>query len=67
MMKCEPIFEAVEAIAQGGAHSSAHATTHSTTQDDPYIIFLSPEGEVFTDKIARELSTQMRLLFVCGH
>lgn len=33
---------------------------------DPLVIFPSPAGEVFTQKMARELSTQEHLVFGCG-
>ena len=54
IMKCEPIFEAVEAV---------------TAMDEarPHIIFLAPTGKQFTDAEATLLSTEERLLFVCGH
>jgi tRNA (guanine37-N1)-methyltransferase len=31
------------------------------------IIYLSPDGEVFDQKIANQLSTKQNLLFLCGH
>lgn len=31
------------------------------------IIYLSPDGEVFDQKIANQLSTKKNLLFLCGH
>ena len=54
VMKCEPIFEAWESINQDKA-------------DQPYTIFLSPWGRVFTDEIASELATKKQVLFICGH
>lgn len=54
VMKCEPIFEAYEAVAQQvGAK--------------PYTIFLTPCGEPFDQGMATELSAQDNLLFICGH
>ena len=54
IMKCEPIFEAVEAV---------------TAMDDarPEVIFLAPTGKRFDDSEAAELAQLDRLLFVCGH
>ncbi|HIS40398.1 MAG TPA: tRNA (guanosine(37)-N1)-methyltransferase TrmD [Candidatus Aphodovivens avistercoris] len=55
VMKCEPIYEAYEAIcAQGPAVK-------------PHTVFLAPEGRRFDDAFACELARQERLLFVCGH
>jgi tRNA (guanine37-N1)-methyltransferase len=51
LLKPEPIFEAVEAIAR------------ETTQ----VILLSPAGRPFSQAIARELSGQPDLLLVTGH
>jgi len=51
LLKPEPIFEAVEAIAR------------ETTR----VILLSPAGRPFSQAIARELSEQSDLLLVTGH
>ena len=51
LLKPEPIFEAVEAIAR------------ETTR----VILLSPAGRPFSQAIARELSEQPDLLLVTGH
>ncbi len=51
VMKPEPIFAAVEAIVGS---------------DDVPIILLSPQGRLFTQQIARELSKQRRLVLICG-
>ena len=56
VMKCEPIYEAVEAILAMDADAPR-----------PQIIFLAPQGERFDDALACELSKEERLLFVCGH
>ncbi len=37
----------------------------STTYDE--VIYMSPDGEPFTQKIANELSTKKNLIFLCGH
>lgn len=53
VMKCEPIFEAYDAIADEGVR--------------PHTIFLSPCGQPFDDAVACELANEERLLFICGH
>ncbi len=55
VMKCEPIFEAYDAIAGEDASQK------------PFTLFMSPAGELFDDKLAAELAGKERLLFVCGH
>ena len=51
LLKPEPIFEAVEAIAR----------------EKSRVILLSPAGRPFSQAIARELAQQDDLLFVTGH
>ena len=53
VMKCEPIFEAYDDISASGPV--------------PYTVFLTPCGEPFDQGMATELSSQERLLFICGH
>ncbi|MBQ9059040.1 MAG: tRNA (guanosine(37)-N1)-methyltransferase TrmD [Atopobiaceae bacterium] len=53
LMKCEPIYEAVEDIR----------TKHETS---PHIIFVTPCGASFDQACAQRLACHERLLFVCG-
>ena len=54
VMKPEPIFQAVDAILGENAASSVP------------VILLSPQGRLFTQKVAVDLSTYPRLLLICG-
>jgi tRNA (guanine37-N1)-methyltransferase len=51
-----PIFEAVEAVKAGldGA-------------DEVPVILLTPQGRLFSQEVALELSRQRHLVFICGH
>lgn len=51
LLKPEPIFEAVEAIAR----------------EKTRVILVSPSGRKFNQAIARELAQEEHLLMVCGH
>ena len=51
VLRCEPIFEAIEAIKT----------------DDSYIILLSPEGTTYNQKIAKRLTNIKHLIIICGH
>lgn len=64
VMKCEPVYEALESILELPAQSLP-----SSKSNDPEnrIVFLSPHGRVFDDAYACELSKCKRLTFVCGH
>jgi tRNA (guanine37-N1)-methyltransferase len=52
VLKPEPIFEAVESIKE---------------ESDVPVILLSPQGRLFSQKIAEELSHHSRLILICGH
>jgi tRNA (guanine37-N1)-methyltransferase len=51
LMKCEPLFEAVESLKRV----------------ETKVILLSPSGRKFSQEIARELATEKDLLLVTGH
>jgi len=53
VMKCGPIFEAMDELAAEGPR--------------PHVVFLAPQGERFDDACAKRLAAEERLLFVCGH
>ena len=54
VMMCQPVFDAVE-------KTEAMSATPATR------ILLTPQGETFTQGVARELATHPRLMLVCGH
>jgi len=51
VMKPEPIFEAVESVAEPGAK----------------VILMTPQGRKFSQAVAGELARERHLVFVCGH
>ena len=53
VMKVEPVACALKAIAPPG--------------DTGCVILLSPQGETFKQKIAKELSHYSRIVLICGH
>lgn len=57
VMKPEPWGEALDSILHAG---EAHGT------ESPVVIFPSPAGELFTQKLAHELALEPRLVFGCG-
>ncbi len=52
VLKPEPIFEAVESIDK---------------KKDTPIILLSPQGKLFTQRVAQELAGHSQLILICGH
>jgi tRNA (guanine37-N1)-methyltransferase len=61
VMKPEPVFAAVEAIL-----ASSDSSRQVNTEENPPIILLSPQGRLFTQTIAAELSSHRRLILICG-
>lgn len=51
LMKAEPIYEAI-------MHNK---------RNDSRVIYLSPKGKVFNQKMADELSKEQHLILICGH
>jgi tRNA (guanine37-N1)-methyltransferase len=59
IMKPEPIFAAVGAILKDKGLGE--------DSPSPPVILLSPQGRLFTQEIARELSKHSHLILICGH
>jgi tRNA (guanine37-N1)-methyltransferase len=58
VMKPEPVFEAVESVLGLAALQSQPATIP--------VILLTPQGRVFTQRVAEELSRYERIALLCG-
>jgi tRNA (guanine37-N1)-methyltransferase len=56
IMKPEPIFRAVEAILD----------LEEGQEPEVPVILLSPQGRLFTQSVARELSKHLHLVLICG-
>ncbi len=78
IMKCEPIFEAYDALC--GIDDPTYAKIDRKNEQPhtgpvpqhadaakPTVIFLTPLGRTFDESVVRELSSEERLLFICGH
>ena len=53
LMKPAPIFEALDELSLNGSSS-------------PHVVFFSPCGQRFDQRVAERLATKERILFVCG-
>ena len=58
VLKPEPIFACIEAL---------HRQAEEAGQAIDDVIFLTPDGEVFHQKLANELSLQQHLVLLAGH
>ncbi len=65
LMKPEPIFEAVEALLGGAA--PAAKPPRKTAKKGTRFLYMTPQGERFSQKKARELASAERLVILCGH
>ncbi|HAM14603.1 MAG TPA: tRNA (guanosine(37)-N1)-methyltransferase TrmD [Eggerthellaceae bacterium] len=78
VMKCQPIYEAYEAITgcdvgmgpvqpTGNEQPCTGPAPRHAHGPRPTTIFLTPCGQRFDDALATRLAREERLLFVCGH
>ena len=77
IMKCEPIFEAYQAltgidkglipVATGNEQPTTGPAPRHVEGPAPKTIFLTPCGQRFDEALACELASCERLLFICGH
>ncbi|HWQ14747.1 MAG TPA: tRNA (guanosine(37)-N1)-methyltransferase TrmD [Roseiflexaceae bacterium] len=56
--------EAASDSAQDGAHA---ADVRRSSEERPPVILLTPDGQLFTQRMAEELARHPRLVLVCGH
>lgn len=61
VMKPEPVFEAIESVLGKASPSSAPEAVSNIP-----IILLTPQGRVFDQSIAKELSQHPRIALLCG-
>ena len=54
VMQAEPIYAAYEALCQ-------------RIEKKPRVIYLTPQGRVFSQDMAREFAAEEDLVFLCGH
>ena len=65
VMKPEPIFEAIESVLGLAAPPSQPRPVADARQGIPMIL-LTPQGRVFTQKIAEELARYEHIALLCG-
>ena len=66
VMKAEPIFKAVEELAEGKT-SNVQRPTSNVELKRPKVILMSPTGRRFNQQMAQELSAESPLIIICGH
>jgi len=61
VMKPEPIFKAVEELR------GEESKTPSPELQRPKVILMSPTGRRFNQQMAKDLSSELNLIIICGH
>ena len=54
VMQAQPVYDAYQAV-------------RSTMDRSPRVIYMTPQGRVFDQQLAQELSEEKELVFLCGH
>ena len=65
VMKPEPVFEAVESVLGISSNQEQSTPVADARQGIP-VILLTPQGRVFTQRVAEELSRHERIALLCG-
>ncbi len=60
VLKPEPIFECIESLGVSPREQRTHEGANET------VVLLSPQGEVFTQAMAQELTGRERVVLICG-
>lgn len=63
LMQAEPVYLAYEAAAQ----KIAARKIEEAELEKPRVVYLSPQGDVFSQKMAEELAREEDLILLCGH
>ncbi len=83
LMQAEPVYQAYKAVEEMIASCRKDAAQKEPKQDEakgaeacqglndeskkPRVIYLSPQGRTFNQKMAEELAKERELVFLCGH
>lgn len=63
VMQAEPVYRCYEAVRE----QIISAYDGEVTERKHRVIYLSPQGEVFSQRLAQELAKEDDLVFLCGH
>lgn len=75
LMQAQPVYDAYRAVTQEIATRKQKECVHGTDvqhttqmlQLKPRVIYLTPQGQVFKQSMAKELALEEDLIFLCGH
>lgn len=64
LMQAEPVYLAYKAAAE---EIRARREEQGKQEKKPRVVYLSPQGAVFNQSMAKELAEEEDLIFLCGH
>ncbi len=64
LMQAEPVYLAYEAAAE---EIRTRRAEQGKLEKKPRVVYLSPQGAVFNQSMAKELAEEEDLIFLCGH
>lgn len=70
LMQAQPVFDAYKAVAEKIAERNENATdelANPNCNKRTRVIYVTPQGAVFHQKMAEELAKEEDLIFLCGH
>ncbi len=66
LMQAQPVYDAWKAVAER-IREKKEGQTDEKILSRPRTIYLTPQGKVFTQKLAEEFAQEEDLIFLCGH
>lgn len=60
LMQAQPVFDCYRAV-------EARIALKQKTENKTRVVYLTPQGKTFDQKMAKELSEEENLIFLCGH
>ena len=69
LMQAEPVYQAYKAIEEriNYEHKGDGGGCEEYMSKKPRVVYLSPQGDVFQQKMAEELAQEEDLILLCGH
>ncbi len=64
LMQAQPVYDAYQAVVRAIREKSAGS---ATVANPPRVIYMTPQGRVFHQELAKELAKETDLIFLCGH
>ncbi|MCR4815258.1 MAG: tRNA (guanosine(37)-N1)-methyltransferase TrmD [Lachnospiraceae bacterium] len=60
LMQAQPVWDCYQAVLE-------NISTNEGKNQKPRVLYMSPQGKTFHQEMARELSKEQNLIFLCGH